>query len=388
MMQQQVSMILFLLFVFASAEWGTQKAVFTTTDELTAQHMWLDPTSATEHFIFSKKMNGVLKTAHLVHYADDTTATTSFLPLHHHHSAHLTGSADGKVIVATFCASRTDSNYIKDIFFVESEDSGKSWSAPIRVARDDMEDSQDRFAPKILYVKETKRVFIFYAKTSGVYFVSRAAGSTIFSKEALIDSTYAMLTDLSATYTFSNSAVVMVHWFTVLPRDSTKGIHIGAYSLDNGIHWKVVKSGNYEYHQNTVITSSNSFDSRRGVMVYNCINDIFEVFFDTRSEKFYEAGSPYKADKTYMTDITFCKDRSGNELLYYYGTKYQSDRSAHENYYRWNFKGQYDKLMNPFSAHMIHSASIGCDQNNHKVIAASILVEGQQYSISVNKWSL
>jgi len=389
-----MKLILFtlLLLNFVNCGWNSPKKVLGLNEIIADQRHYLDSASKTIHFVYTHGNNRVLKTSYVGYFPNETTIKTDFLPNNIHFSAHITGANDGQNIFAVFCASRQAGSGPKEVFFTESEDGGISWKNPVPIPRDNMNDNIDRLEPKILYIKETRRLFIFFAQYGsgsykGVYAATRAAGSKIFSKESEIDSKYQMQTDLSATYTWSNNiANIIVHWFT--PRDSEKGIHIGAYSMDNGVKWTVIKSGHYEWTQRTAITASARFDPKKAIMVYNCIGDIFEVFFDTVKQTFTEIAADYKNPKSFITDITICRDRHNVELLYYFGTATEYDNATLMNWYRWTLSGKYDKLGVPFSASQIYSSSVTCDQENYQVLVSSILFEAGEYKLSINRWDI
>ncbi len=394
-MRTATILAIFVLLHAALSRWDVQTKIYSTDNSISDQHMWLDESTGYHHIVFSERVGKVAKAMYLVHYLNNTVLTKEFLPGYQHYTAHITGAGDGKHVFIVFSASRTPTNTkLADVFFAESANGGVSWSEPVRLPRPNMDDSDERKFPKLVFVRETGRLFVFFCRQNngkyrGVYYVGRAKDSTVFSSETAIDTRFQLITDLSATYTYSSGmATVFVHWFTE-HRDPTKGVHIGAVTQDNGVHWTVIKSGHYEYNQRTNLVSSAKFDPLKALVIYNCIGGhIFEVVFDVKKKTFSEMGSQMKADKTFWTDIAFCADRAGDQKIYYFGTKLESDQSAHMNFYRWDLKGSYDMLDRPFQAFHVYSSSAACDQQNFAFVVSTVLVDGSIYSLAINKWSI
>lgn len=106
------------------------------------------------------------------------------------------GSQDGKNIYVAFSANRTlagkkcdekDQSGCKDVYFMESSDEGATWSQIRAVPRNNMNDAVNRVTPKLLYIPESKRLFVFYIIESedlnSIMQVTRPSGSQIFSNE-------------------------------------------------------------------------------------------------------------------------------------------------------------------------------------------------------------
>jgi hypothetical protein len=119
----------------------------------------------------------------------------------------VTGADDGKHIYISLWVALT---YFKTVTnFTESTDGGVSWSDPITVANAGISD--------MLLIKETGRIFIFLHNDTGrgdVRMVSRAPGSTIFSKEAIIVHEGIYHPYMKATYNFYQGRQTIHLFFT------------------------------------------------------------------------------------------------------------------------------------------------------------------------------
>jgi len=136
-----------------------------------------------------------------------------------------------------------------DIFIMESNDEGQTWSNPIPVPRTDMNDPANRKLPAILYIAEIGRLFIAYCY-EGAYirFVTRPKGSQIFQNEAIINyQRDPELTDLVFAYTYSNGNLAL-HMFIQKHVFETPSI-VWFGSTDNGVtwHWRWLRSNEWPF---------------------------------------------------------------------------------------------------------------------------------------------
>lgn len=94
-------------------------------------------------------------------------------------------SRDGKGL---FVAEGVVRGAVEDIFFLESADSGETWSVPVLVPRENQGDAMKRSAPSIVASK-TGRLWIFYtiqthASNRIMMVATRTPGSKVFANEA------------------------------------------------------------------------------------------------------------------------------------------------------------------------------------------------------------
>eukprot|EP01022_Parablepharisma_sp_SALTPOND_P014153 TRINITY_DN1904_c0_g1_i3.p1 TRINITY_DN1904_c0_g1~~TRINITY_DN1904_c0_g1_i3.p1 ORF type:complete len:410 (-),score=12.66 TRINITY_DN1904_c0_g1_i3:21-1250(-) len=125
-----------------------------------------------------------------------------------------------------------------DVFFRESVDSGQTWSDPIRIPRPDMNDAAIRLFPTIVYIKETGRLYLFYRysladeSNKAIGYVTRPAGSTVFSQERLIFQGRQIMLGIGAGYTFHNGRTTLhLAWREALTA-------LMYTSSSDGITWK------------------------------------------------------------------------------------------------------------------------------------------------------
>ncbi len=157
------------------------------------------------------------------------------------------GTDDGQHLYAVFSANRTlrgkecdSSNWdgCLDTYFMESANAGATWSEPIAIHSGDLRDVVRRSKTNIVYVKETKRIMIFYERATYSnripVFVTRPDGSTIFSSERTIaDRLYYVGYRMKSGYILNGNSVI-IYLFGVDSRDYSIW---GEYTTDNGVRW-------------------------------------------------------------------------------------------------------------------------------------------------------
>lgn len=134
----------------------------------------------------------------------------------------LIGDDKGENLFLSWATSRTqegkecnrdDRSKCSDIFFSESKNGGISWTTPIRVGREDMNDPVNRDFPRLLYVKETGRIYIFYSRFDDekhsyvIGYVTKPAGSIILTKERLLPFEHEKV--FHVAYTIRNAETVI-----------------------------------------------------------------------------------------------------------------------------------------------------------------------------------
>ena len=145
------------------------------------------------------------------------------------------GTVNGQSIFVTFSARRsitsknctdTDVSGCSDIYFIESSNGGDSWTKPKAVPRRNMTDAANRKSPQVLYMEESKRLFIFYLVPAeddhAIFQVTRPEGSLLFSNEAQVYRNSYPMTKLQVAYTnaygesFVHIAFEQLYWMTLL----------------------------------------------------------------------------------------------------------------------------------------------------------------------------
>ncbi len=159
------------------------------------------------------------------------------------------GSGDGAHLFSVQQAFRpTYTNFLGlEVVFQESVDQGNTWTAPAYIQRKNMTDRVTRYYPRVLYVKETGRLYIFYIAIkigtephTGTAFISsatRAPGSKVLSDERMLfeiknADLATMIPQMNVAYTYV-SGKLLLH--LVWTGENDKIFH--AYSGNAGITW-------------------------------------------------------------------------------------------------------------------------------------------------------
>jgi len=175
MFSKQWALLLFLL-QFTLQKWSEVKEIAMLPSWITLSDLFRD-SSGNLHIVYKSSSNPRL--LYLQTTATGEVLSRSALPL-----PNDVGSGS---IQASFNKIRVVAAGNTHILLVESTDSGKTWSEPIKVSPTDS--AHSRYAPRIVYVEESGRLFIFYGKYNikdtqrTIIFVTRPAGSSIFSAE-------------------------------------------------------------------------------------------------------------------------------------------------------------------------------------------------------------
>eukprot|EP01022_Parablepharisma_sp_SALTPOND_P029130 TRINITY_DN72646_c0_g1_i1.p1 TRINITY_DN72646_c0_g1~~TRINITY_DN72646_c0_g1_i1.p1 ORF type:complete len:417 (-),score=17.05 TRINITY_DN72646_c0_g1_i1:62-1252(-) len=206
-----------------------------------------------------------------------------------------TGTSDGKDIFVAFSANRTttsqscsenDATGCSDIYFTESSDYGKTWTKPRAVPRKNMTDAKTRQTPRILYMGESKRLFIFYVVPGedehGIYQVTRPQGSTIFSNEVPVYRNRYPMTKLQVACinswgeNFINVVFEELYWLTLVVSDN------------NGVSWLPAKGLRFVRPSSTyAMTVSSAGDLLFIASMDRNLLHLMAIDFEQTVENFY-----------------------------------------------------------------------------------------------------
>lgn len=155
--------------------------------------------------------------------------------------AFVRGPDNGKdLIIVVEGEKYSGSRRISDLWYAESSNNGKTWTQWYKI--DHSADQEHRSGDTVLWIKETGRVFIFYEirALSQHYpcMVTKAPGSTTFSKEKILTYNYKVLDILGADYTISTKKQPVLHLFFG-NNNETSHLHEIMYmnSTDQGTKW-------------------------------------------------------------------------------------------------------------------------------------------------------
>jgi hypothetical protein len=184
------------LFAAVQMAWTTPIKLTESSSDSTFPQIYTDPTTKISHLLWIDNKGTDFKLAYAKMFFNRTKSPTIFIETAHRaRLSHIIGEGDGKHLLVTFDAKRTqgDNNACAggvstgcyEIFFTESKDGGATWSTPVMIQHSNPSDVIDRKGPRMIYVKESKQVFITYWKGGPMAYTTRLGDNGAFSKEAL-----------------------------------------------------------------------------------------------------------------------------------------------------------------------------------------------------------
>eukprot|EP01022_Parablepharisma_sp_SALTPOND_P000236 TRINITY_DN100_c2_g6_i1.p1 TRINITY_DN100_c2_g6~~TRINITY_DN100_c2_g6_i1.p1 ORF type:complete len:459 (+),score=8.90 TRINITY_DN100_c2_g6_i1:124-1377(+) len=157
-------------------------------------------------------------------FKNDVLKQTTKLPVYIYSALEMriTGEGDGKHV---YIASQDG---YSNIVFMESDTGGEFWSVPLKINRETL----DCRMGSINYIHETRRLYMVYTclNPSGLFFVSKPAGSSVFSLERLVCEALSPLSSDTA-YTKEGDKII-IHAFMV-----DLGVISHRKSANNGVTW-------------------------------------------------------------------------------------------------------------------------------------------------------
>ena len=230
----------------AKGEWSPPVKLTNGTRDSTFPEMYIDPVTKITHTLWIDNQGSDYRLAYAQIGPDKKMSTPILLETAHRaRLSHIIGGQDSQHLLIGFDAKRSqgdrndcnadDTSGCFEIFFTESKDGGKIWSKPVMIPHDEPNDQRDRKGPRLIYVKETKQVFMTYQRNGPMaYTIRREDGA--FSKEAAFP--FSMTTAYqSIVYTLTDTQVPMLHFFYVnwtYPEEHL----MYTSSLDGGLTWR------------------------------------------------------------------------------------------------------------------------------------------------------
>lgn len=236
------------LLLGALATWTKPADIYSSGSLFFAKELYTDPSTGIHHILHGSSFATVINYWQV--NADDTVK----LKLQFHDASlagffagRIFGLGDGKNLYVQFMGlRRVGSNNVFDQWFGESTDGGATWSALVRVPRDNMADSCHRFGDAAVATSEG-RLFIYYhvecpPDFAKMYYVTRPPGSKVFTSEKLLyeDSAFNQIRpSVTAEVTLKNGKPLLhVIWGNY---DSTLRPVMYTQSGDNGVTWTTPK---------------------------------------------------------------------------------------------------------------------------------------------------
>lgn len=231
------------LFWIGLASWSDPLTLVRTDGSLaTAYDIYTDPSTGLRHAIFVSGDFSVLhywqidnenKVLLKIDFGDPKMFAVGF--------SRIVGAGDGKSLYVVIGAFRKGEKQLRDKWYTESQDGGKTWTPLIRVPREDMNDDFERDDARIILIQNSKRVFIFYTRYKGlalfgsISMVTKPHGSSVFSKEQdIYRGGITRSPELSSEYTLENGQPVL-HVFLSVYSPETSFVYLN--STNNGIDW-------------------------------------------------------------------------------------------------------------------------------------------------------
>ena len=244
MMKLVALAILLTLFSASWANWTTPILVSKGIADRSPA-LYQDPTSGTRFAFYAQNTSSESFLCRSIYNPDDSLDSEECLNLNKWiRDITVTGSGNGQDLFLAFSAGRTitggnckenDVNGCIDVFYMESSDAGKTWTQPRAVPRANMKDAVMRTMPKILFMEESRRLFIFYyrvGEAGEICQVARPDGSSIFNNEAVVYHNDYPITRLQVTSTSAwgetniHVVFVVLYWMAWIR------------SNNNGISWE------------------------------------------------------------------------------------------------------------------------------------------------------
>lgn len=272
----------------------------------------------------------------------------------------VTGADDGKHIYISLWVALT---YFKTVTnFTESLDGGATWSTPITVSTSGIDD--------MLLIKETGRIFIFLHNDTGmgdVRMVSRAPGSTIFSKESIIVNAGIYHPYMKAGYNFYQGKQTIHLFFT----DGELEMLNYSQSLTNGETWtKPVTVIKHRPYLNHLVS-----EPKLSEKVFVSYNDFAEFLMSTSDN-----------GKTFSKPLNFSYGYGIQYGLAICGTKENAVMASYPitKYSHFNITTMKETpISHPFPTENIISTGLGCPASKNymlKVNAFAIEQKGKDFN--------
>ncbi len=244
-----LSFMLMMILETVLAQWDPPYLAHNGSLTISMKDVYLDPSTSTLHILWCGSRPSTINYWQVdKHYkvqpyeisAEEYGASVFF-------TGRIVGKGDGESLYMLLMGKRAIEGVdYYDLWFTEYLKTPKRWSDPIRVPRDNMDDTCDRYSDSLLVIRETGRVFIFYhvecaSSAARTAYVTRQTGGS-FSKERFITSTSETSQyrpSVTAVYTMKRvmgSDRPVVHLFWADRGTSSRPVRYRS-SEDNGASW-------------------------------------------------------------------------------------------------------------------------------------------------------
>lgn len=188
-----IAKLLLCLLGLALADWTNPIVLSNEEANSEFPEMYVDPATKTTHAIWIEDTMNAFKLAYRKIYMNKTMSKITYIETSRRpRLSHIIGAGDGKTIFIAYDARRTqgdknecDKNHRSscyEIFFISSNNNGEEWSKPEMIIHDDLNDALDRKGPRIIFIENSKQIFMTYWRDAVMCYTTRL-GTNKFSKE-------------------------------------------------------------------------------------------------------------------------------------------------------------------------------------------------------------
>lgn len=382
-------LIICIILVYHCSAWTDPILVNKTYNSLVSKVMnvYTDPISKDTHILWLTNTNKI--TYSKIH--DRNLVITKEFKLYST-GGSIAGADDGKHIYLAVSQNREDgfsscqpkSSSLRevtggchDVYYLESEDNGNTWTNPTRIQRGNMNDVAYRGVPTILFIENTMRLFIFYPynslEGSKIGYVSKPKGSLVFSKEKFVcDSNY-VNSGINAVYTVvekPEKVTIILSWIQKSYNSKITGDLLSISSSNLGITWsgqKVIGSVNIETDMEYWSQSTMTALSKENVvfLAYSGIKGGELLQTNNNGEEWETVAQFNKGEQISVPFITICGDKKVFSI------------SAGKNVFNFGYfdfaKSQYVERPSPFIKYNSSIISrLICYKNNNDYVLSSV----------------
>ncbi len=224
-----------LLLVGVRPGWTEVTQLLAPTLNATILSVHRDPSSSLNHLVLGTSLPS--QYIHMAVTDDAKIVAQSAFADRIHRNAILRSAGDGSRLFLAFDVATAQGGYA--IVFVESSNSGKTWSSPLSAVKFEVAGSLS----DLLFVPETGRLFVFFTTYPGyeLRMVSRAPGSAVFSAETRVarEAYHGYRSSAKAGYsTLQSSKAAYIH---VAYRANGTDLLMYVRSDTNGVTWSSPK---------------------------------------------------------------------------------------------------------------------------------------------------
>jgi hypothetical protein len=237
----------------------------------------------------------------------------------------ITGAHNGKdLFVAMILQRQDDGGITYDMFFVESNTDGTSWSNPIIPRGNDIQDNAIRDSPTLLSTK-SGRLYLFYRKNNRPVFVTRPRFSTIWSAEKELNTQQCTNSSFffSATTTYVTDTNSTTFFSTLCYQQDVPAVHYIGETNNNGVTWQSTQrtvSNATEFL--TSLTSMGGRDTLLGATISGGDTrrgwQMAELFQFTPDSKWVTLASlPLQLGEVHIPSLEMCSIKDAMNIIYF-----------------------------------------------------------------------